>query len=343
MIPTEHIELMLVEIMTGKTSKLPTTSEYNAVRERLRSEVDVIRRSGGEVDIPHEIPDATGVAPILVGGDLELDESDEGEVDLSFVGHQGRPGHVGGAAPRRQSPLEDAIRLLHEDKENLAKVKRRAEMIAETMKHSGTINVVDEDPRQFEVGGMKFNEAGHYDPNTREIQINARVATGDRIAQTTGIVAHEISHAQYHTVSDMRDLEHEELGNLFADDTKKYFKISGGVRDQYKADFEERFPASAAFGRVGMDSYMTDIEGGGREAWTQLKKDDGVSAYSRSYWSADYQQKLMALETAINETVAEIRRLDQVPMSEREGDSKPTPLWKRFADDIQNLSRKAKK
>jgi hypothetical protein len=51
---TEDLERMLVEIVTGKPPSL-NTPEANAIREKLRIEVQAIHDRGGEVEIQSEI------------------------------------------------------------------------------------------------------------------------------------------------------------------------------------------------------------------------------------------------------------------------------------------------
>ncbi len=53
-----ELETMLVELTLGKPPSL-NTPEANAMRERMKVEVDEIIARGDGIEIPHEIPDVT--------------------------------------------------------------------------------------------------------------------------------------------------------------------------------------------------------------------------------------------------------------------------------------------
>lgn len=55
-VDTREMERMLVEIVTGKPPSL-RTPEADEIRARLTKEVEEIHAKGGEVEIPHEIPE----------------------------------------------------------------------------------------------------------------------------------------------------------------------------------------------------------------------------------------------------------------------------------------------
>lgn len=50
------LETMLVELALGKKPSLDTP-EANALRAKMKSEVDAIVKAGGTIEIPHEIPE----------------------------------------------------------------------------------------------------------------------------------------------------------------------------------------------------------------------------------------------------------------------------------------------
>lgn len=56
---SDIIARMLVEIVTGKEPLLPDDAEMAAMRKQLQKECDEIVASGGVVDVPHEVPDAS--------------------------------------------------------------------------------------------------------------------------------------------------------------------------------------------------------------------------------------------------------------------------------------------
>lgn len=53
---TRDMERMMVEIVTGKPPSL-RTPEADEMRARLTAEIREIQARGGEVEIPHEIPE----------------------------------------------------------------------------------------------------------------------------------------------------------------------------------------------------------------------------------------------------------------------------------------------
>lgn len=54
---SDVVTRILVEVATGKTPARPDTLEEAAMRSQLTMECEEIVARGGEVEIPHEIPD----------------------------------------------------------------------------------------------------------------------------------------------------------------------------------------------------------------------------------------------------------------------------------------------
>lgn len=227
-------------------------------------------------------------------------------------------------------------------KENFDKVVRRAEDIAHKMNvPSAIINVVDKEPRAFEVGNQKFREAGHYDPRTGTIEINARISYNDRMSITNGIVAHEVSHAVYDAALQAQRTEHEEIGNLPSEEFNRLFRASGYARPEMQKEIHERWPVSAFFYRHLGDPLMeteADQQGGGHHSKRMeiLQRDDGVSAYSRSYWEPEPLSQMGGFERAMNETLAETTRYHVAPMSWGE-EKEPHDTWRSFAQELTDL------
>jgi hypothetical protein len=247
-------------------------------------------------------------------------------------GHVGRPGQVGGSATLDSPGI---------DQKKFDKVKRRSESIAAEMGiNPSVINVVDKEPRAFTVGDQQFREAGHYNPQTGTIEINARNAYDDRMSVTNGIAAHEVSHAIYDAARGAQAEEHKEITDLPSDDYNRLFRKSGYVRPEMQPEVHERFPVSAMFYRHLGDPYMEteeDQQGGGRyrKMLDRLEHDDGVSDYSKSYWKGDVFQQSGGVERAVNETLAETMR-HQISSMSWQGE-KPHETWSTFAADLRKI------
>lgn len=269
-------------------------------------------------------------------------------------GHAGRPGQVGGSAPDSEMVIPDPTRI--------AIVRRRADEIAEQMGvDPSIIKVVDKDPREFVVGDQNFKEAGHYNPNSGEIEVNARNSFTPQMSGTNGVVAHEISHAMFHAAERAQTLEHNEINTMPEKESDRLFTASGYARPEMQAEIHERFPVSAFWYRHIGDSYMeTEAEqsgpytGAGRPKLSRysqnldaLIQDDGVSSYSEAYWKNNPEKRVNGVRTAINETLAEMARQLVVPQSKvssdlwtpTRGTRDPHGRWKAFSSDLLKLGK----
>lgn len=267
-------------------------------------------------------------------------------------GHAGRPGQIGGSAPAEEvgAPSEERVGI----------VQRRAGEIAMQMGvDPDIINVVDKDPREFQVGNQQFKEAGHYNPNTKEIEINARNTYHAQMSVTNGVVAHEISHAMFHAAEQAQSVEHEEISSLPKAEYDRLFTNSGYVRPEMQAEVHQRFPVSAFWYRHLGDSYMETAEEQGQYTDKGLSKsryirnldaliyDDGVSSYSAAYWQESALNRINGTRSAINETLAEMARHIMVPGSKTvddfigKGNRKIDEhgRWKRFSSDLMKLAK----
>jgi hypothetical protein len=188
------------------------------------------------------------------------------------------------------------------------------------------VNIVDKDPREFVVGDMKFSEGGHFDPTKNEIEINTRGITTP--AQLEPLVAHEATHYMYNWLENQQTVEHARIRALPSAEIKRLFQANGYPRHAAMAELQQRFPVSAMFAKHISDGYLTpepgpaiDYSAVAREA---LAKEDGVTKYSESYWSRDWQHLSGGFTAAVNETLAEISSIKLG----NPGQTKPTaPNW----------------
>jgi hypothetical protein len=189
-------------------------------------------------------------------------------------------------------------------KEALESVTKRAVDLASKAGFGGELHVVDEPPRKFEVGGRTWDEAGHYDPKDHSITINGRNVSEGFMP---GLIAHEVMHHKWDTITAERDREHQEMHDMGNEAFDKMFRASGEPRDDMaRAEMEQKWPVSALFAKTIGDGYLelgSDIAG--------MKIDDGVTDYSRAYWEPSEQSKQGSWWRGVNETLAEMAYLKQ--------------------------------
>lgn len=227
------------------------------------------------------------------------------------------------------------------------------------------IDVVDQEPREFEVAGQKLHEGGHYNPRTGRIQVNVRELGEGSF--TPGLVTHEILHAQEDTLHRVSQAEHDEIRAHFRSGTTvgqkdRLFSVSGFPRDNRIAEIEARWPASATLAKYHPqgDSYLgawkQDASGHWKfddtEYTTRLnvmKEEDGASAYSRLYWQRDAASGHGYSSSSIGETAAETARYQhQAPKArwhERDTSGKPTvpsKRWQAYTNAIKTIYPKIK-
>ena len=247
--PTDAIEvthnhlsntLISPDVVASYAARIEAGEDRDKVLTELAQEIveleDGLREDG--LLPPLEIPDH--VLNIL--GDVE---------GHPFHGNQWTGGQGG------KSPLTDS---------NVDIVKRHVEDVAHEMGLPiGIVDVVDKEPRAFTVGDQHFKEAGHYNPATGTVQINARNSYDMRMSVTKGIAAHEFSHAIYDAARRAQALEHKEISDLPPEEFKRLYRASGYARPEMQKEIHERWPVSAMFYRHTGDSYMeTEDEQQGR-------------------------------------------------------------------------------
>jgi len=191
------------------------------------------------------------------------------------------------------------------------------------------IHVVDKEPSTFTVGTKEFREGGHYNPATKQIEINARnLAYGDAPA-VKGIAAHETSHAIYHQFSDEVESERERykvLAGHYEDKGTDWFYerfdqphrfAAPTVKPGMEAQLAREFPASAVWANLHDGRMFTGLS-------DKIIKENGHSAYAKSYWTPEAIRVRGhgTYDTAINETVAEVTRWLIAPKSWNEEPAK---------------------
>jgi hypothetical protein len=224
--------------------------------------------------------------------------------------------------------------------EAIKSVEERVTKLAREHGFQGKVEVVDQPPRWFDVGAQSFQEAAHYQPRDRSIQVNGRVV-GDQ--ELPGLMAHEAMHDKWHRVLQEQEREHKEISDIWNtaatgdprdDPWKRLFRASGEPRDAAAAsEIEKRWPVSAMFAKTWGDSYI-GTPSGRSDSRARMEAYDGVTDYSKAYWKSDRNY-----DTKINETLAEISRLDQEG-NLRRGRVKLSPQWSELYKGInENYDR----
>jgi RNA binding exosome subunit len=197
------------------------------------------------------------------------------------------------------------------------------------------IDVVYKDGQEFTVGDKHFTEAGHYTPSTGRIELNAGNIHYGNASGVKGIVAHEISHAIYHTLKDEAEKEFERYLAKAIDphDSDKYTewfheRFDKGaatnwmrkLKPEYRVEMVWEFPASAVLAQMSDGEIFSGIS-------ERMVNENGHSQYAKSYWA----KEAIAIrgrgtyEIAINETIAEVTRYITYPSSWHLPDQAPQP------------------
>ena len=198
------------------------------------------------------------------------------------------------------------------------------------------IDVVHKDPREFTVGEKQFTEAGHYDPSTGRIELNAQNISYGDTPSVKGITAHELSHAIYHSLKLEVDAEHAQYlkkaltpdGSQHTEWYKERFELVPGmmatrrIKPEYKEELYKEFPAAAAMAGLSDGGLFQGIS-------QRMVDEDGHSAYARSYWTPEARAaRGHSYDSAINESIAEITRWLTYPGSWHEPSMpQPTSPW----------------
>lgn len=199
------------------------------------------------------------------------------------------------------------------------------------------ITVVHQQPRAFTVGEKQFTEAGHFNPATGRIQLNAQNINYGDAQSVKGIVAHEVSHLVYHQLKQQGEAEFNTYLSLalnphnsdeYTPWFEEHFERKSGEyytkhpRPEKRAALEQMFPASAVLAKMSGGDLFAGIA-------TEMVNENGHSAYAKSYWTKDVvAARGHTYESAITETVAEITRYLAHPSSWHEPQSpQPSSPW----------------
>ncbi len=210
------------------------------------------------------------------------------------------------------------------------------------------LNVVDHEGRQFKVGDKEFTEGGHFDPRDRMIELNVHDMDYGNAEVVRGMVSHELSHFVYHTVSNIADNEFKQYlakaatpgeggptpwyEERFEDDPNH--PHTKRIKAAYEEELAAEFPATAA---------MSSMAGGYQHMFkglsSKLIKENGHSAYAKSYWHPDAVKAKGGYTSAVNETLAEVTRYLNHPESWTETPPSPTSPWVRLTKEMHQYYR----
>lgn len=222
--------------------------------------------------------------------------------------------------------------------QHIEMVRHRSEEIARQMGvDPSIIHIVDKEPTPFVVGNQQFKEAGHYDPSTGQIEINARNSYDDRMSVTNGIAAHEVSHAMYDAVRKERSREYQEMIALPVTERQRLFQepepnLRGDPRPEAIHELTERFPVTAMWGAARGEGFLKQDD----TLSERMDAEDGHSAYAKSYWTPEALGQYAGSGRADNETLAEVTRYRVAPMSWHETETlAPKSPWLALSQAMQ--------
>jgi hypothetical protein len=140
-------------------------------------------------------------------------------------------------------------------------------------------------PKQFTVGDRQFEGGGWYNKEANKISISSNLSP-DEVAE---IISHEAMHAKFNAVTKAHSAEFDRILEI---GVGKVMNRDGTIRDEY----QKEFPAHTLLPHNWEDT-------------SKLRKDDGITDYSRDWWKAESDNKASAM-TAVDETLAEMANLD---------------------------------
>jgi hypothetical protein len=165
-------------------------------------------------------------------------------------------------------------------------VNRVAQDIKESWHYHAPVNVIDQEGRTFERGGVQWREGGHCVLSTGEVTINSK-SLGNEIDGVQRIVAHELMHGTYEKVHEQYQREYDSLSNNLA--------VEMRADGMPKQEFEHLYPTY-----VRLYPYLN-----ANDSFTKLREQDGVTDYSKAYWK-DFGEGKCSFHIAVHETLAEI-------------------------------------
>jgi len=169
---------------------------------------------------------------------------------------------------------------------NFLGTKRVVEDRAKEWKYHAPVNVENAVGRNFERGGVQWEEGGNCQLETGVVTIYSR-SVGSSVENVERITNHELMHGTFEKVYDKY---RRELGKITID----HIHMDGTL----KAEHFNEFPT---YGRI-----QALLENHGQFSLGKaLQKEDGITDYSRAYWK-DYEEGKVSYHIAVHETLAEI-------------------------------------
>jgi hypothetical protein len=234
-----------------------------------------------------------------------------------------------------------AFEQADKDQERINKTTRRAYEVAEQLHMDPSIiDVVDTTPRPFKVGDKEFVEAGHFNPTTGRVQLNVNGSYDDRMAVTTHIAAHELSHVMWHDVRNRWEKERAQFNAMDWSEMSKRFRMDGSPKPEFAEEIAREFPVSTAMAKVWGDSNV-----GGWEHRDQMIAENGHTAYAKSYWDVWRDNNVQApnkQDRAVDESLAEVTAFMTGPDQNR-FIKEPSKKWIAFAKTVHRLYRKGQR
>lgn len=204
--------------------------------------------------------------------------------------HEGRPGQVGGSQKDGTPSTQPVVGTKGGGDSRVEAAAKRLGYPSELV--SATTN---EGP-PFIVDGVEYATLANYNSDTRQINMYSVDEFGDE--ELEGMLAHEVQHAKW---DDYQRAYKSQLKAVMTsiqdpDPTNWLIKGSGTVRDP--ADSKKLW---------AWETHEKFLKGKSLES---LKELDGVTPYSEGFWKSTNLKNNDEVSNAINETLAEISRLE---------------------------------
>ena len=241
---------------------------------------------------------------------------------------------------------------------HVAGLVKAAKTVSERMGFDASrIDVVHVPPFAMDVGGHVVVRSAFYDPRNGRIEINAPHTTGSA-AVISGLIAHEITHAQQDALDNVEAQEHDAIRDMTPEEHNRLFLPNGFPRKNTIPEIEKRWPASAAMAKAapGGDSWLGTWTKGEDGQWVfdpnafaedggrleRMAKEDGFTEYSKLYWTEyhnanDEIEKVFWKRRAIQETLAEVATYHERSSRDEWDEGVPSPSWLLFWDEVRQV------
>lgn len=251
-------------------------------------------------------------------------------------GHSGRPGKIGGsnrggglkrigATPSHD--IDARKKLAGAFRANASKVRPVINQVAKELGYDPRMIEYAGKPFNFTVGGLNYTAGGTYSPDTRRIRLYEGAFTSDMENVYKGLVAHEIQHDRWNSFMKRAQEQRNEVNSRLQEEQKQgvhyrnsFMKPDGTFRDP--AD-NKRYSA-----------YIRQYDLTDDKTLKVLRKSDGVTGYSASYWTQfEKTGKTDHYYRAIDETIAEVASLK----TSGQWDKVKSP-WKKFYTEMRKYA-----